>query len=73
MGTCFSLEGGGSKRIAPPQRSQIPNPEDEQVEPTVPSEPPVVIPVPGSRSFVLALVLPEMRHQFLRFFGSAAC
>ncbi|XP_066381936.1 probable serine/threonine-protein kinase PBL7 [Miscanthus floridulus] len=44
MGSCFSLEGGGIERIAPAQRSQILDPEDEQVEPTaVPSEP--VIPV----------------------------
>lgn len=61
MGSCFSSEGGGSERIRPPaQRSQIPDPEHEQVESTVPSEP--VIPVvTGSRSFVLALLLPEMR------------
>ncbi|KAG0551609.1 hypothetical protein BDA96_01G437900 [Sorghum bicolor] len=58
MGACFSLEGGGGKRIAPPQRSQIPNPEDEQVEPTVPSEPPVVIPVPEmTESMVMMEIL----------------
>jgi hypothetical protein len=53
MGSCFSLEGGRSESIVPAQRSQIP--EDEQVEPTVTSE--LAIPVPGSRSFVLALLL----------------
>ena len=69
MGSCFSLEGGGIERIAPAQRLQIPDPKDEQVEPTaVPSEPviPVVLgsrsPAPGNAAPVLA-----------RFFGSAAC
>lgn len=65
MGTCFSLEGGGSERIAPPQRSHISDPEDEQVEPTVPSEP--VIPVPGSRSPAPGNAAPVLA--FLRFGG----
>ncbi|CAD6203174.1 unnamed protein product [Miscanthus lutarioriparius] len=50
MGSCFSLEGGGIERIAPTQRLQIPDPEDEQVEPTVVPSEPVIPVVPGSRS-----------------------
>lgn len=72
MGICFSLEGGGSQRIAPPQRSQIPeDPEDEQVESTVLSEP-VTPAVSGPRSFVLALPSPGNAAPvlaFLRFGG----
>ena len=80
MGSCFSSEGGGSKRKARAVTSQIPRAgHAESIVPVEPSEPPVIPGLvlcmlldgpPPSPSFVLAPTSGNVAPVLGLFFGS---